>query len=136
MAMGSFSMQLNAFKLKSEKQARLVVQKIAMEAFKRVIYRTPVDLGRLLGNWGVQVGSPYMGYNDTASTTDHAAQAAAIASTVGTWNGQGSIYLCNNTQYAIPIEYGHSKIKSPQGMVRVTVAEMGGVAQSIANAAK
>ncbi|MDA3832279.1 MAG: HK97 gp10 family phage protein [Spirochaetales bacterium] len=131
MAMGSFEMQIKAFSDKSEKNVKLACQKIAMEAFSRIIYRTPVDTGRLRANWGCQVDSPSSG--TTESTDKEGAATVSKATKVTTsWDATGSIYLTNNLQYAIPIEYCGSPVKSPQGMVRVTVAEMSGVAESIA----
>ena len=79
--------------------------------------------GRLRANWGVSVGSPFAGTTDTLDA-DGAATVAKAQAVVATWSGKGSVWICNNVVYAIPIEYGHSEIQAPQGMVRVTCAEM------------
>ena len=135
MSMGSFSLLLKAFEGKTAGNMKNACQKIAMEAFSRIIYRTPVDTGHLRSNWGCQVGNPYAG---TVSAFDKAGSAtvAKAQMVAAQWDGQGSIYLCNNLPYSIPIEYGHSKVKSPAGMVRVTIAEMGGVAEKVARGIK
>ena len=130
MAMGSFSIDLQKFADKANVSMKTAVQKIAIEAFKRVIEKSPVDTGRFLANWGVQIGSPYAGSSESFDKTGSATIAKA-AGDVLAWNAQGSIYLCNNLSYSIMLEYGHSK-KAPGGMVRLSVAEMGGVAQAIA----
>ena len=125
---GSFSISLSRFADKANGQIKQAVQKIAMETFSRVIYRTPVDTGRLRANWGAQVGNPYSG---TAQTFDKEGNAtvAKAQNVVKGWSGQGSVYLCNNLSYASVMEYGRANgqpgsMQSPQGMVRVTLAEM------------
>lgn len=127
---GSFSISLANFQVKTEKQMKLACQKIAMEAWRRVIEKSPVDTGRFRANWGCQVGSPYAGFDE--STTDKTG-AKAIANSIiktASWNAKGSIFLNNNASYAIILERGHSK-QAPFGMVRLTVAEMqNGAAES------
>ena len=110
-----------------------VIQGIAMETFKRVAYRSPVDTSRFRANWGCQVGSPYTGYDDAARDKSGSATVNKAKTIVMSWNGQGVIYLCNNTKYGRPLEYGYSKIQAPQGMVRVTAAEIMAWAQSASN---
>lgn len=126
---GTFALDISKFVNKAKVDTKTAVQKIAMEAFRRVIEKSPVDTGRFRANWGVMVGSPYAGVTDVTDKAG-AATAAAMMAAVKGWNGQGSVYLCNNLPYSIPLEYGHSK-QAPGGMVRVTIAEMGGVAASV-----
>ena len=155
MAMGSFSISLEAFKVKTEKQMVTACQKIAMECWKRVIMKSPVDTGRFRANWGCRVGSPYA---ETLDSTDkYGAQAIGKAVTVTSgWNGKGSIFLCNNLPYATVLEFGGypnppevgTRVKgkafgsirsvggysyqAPGGMVRVTVSEMqNGAAEAV-----
>lgn len=130
MSLGSFSIALDKFRVKSEKQAVLACQKIAMEAFKRVILRSPVDTGRFRANWGCSIGSPYSGTNESFDK-DGGATAAKAMQVVNGWNPRTNISLVNNVNYSIALEYGHSK-QAPSGMVRVVVAEMGGVAEQVA----
>ena len=132
--MGSFAMQLGAFEKKAGVNMKTVVQKIGMETFKRVIFRTPVDKGHLRANWGCQIGSPCKGSDPSAVDSNGNSTAAKAMAIVQAWNGQGSIFLCNNLPYSIAIEYGHSTVKAPAGMVRVVIAEMGGVAEQLARA--
>lgn len=127
---GTFALDISKFVNKAKVDTKTTVQKIAMEAFRRVILRSPVDTGRFRANWGVMVGSPYVGVTDAVDKTGAATAAATMAAIKG-WNGQGTIYMCNNLPYSIVLEYGHSK-QAPGGMVRVTIAEMGGVAVQVA----
>ena len=122
MAMGSFSIEIGNFAKLSAEKARLVVQKIAMEAFKRVIEKSPVDTGRFRANWGCQVGSPYAGVSDSVDKSG-GTTTAKVMGDVTAWNGIGSMFICNNLPYSIALEYGHSK-QAPGGMVRLTIAEL------------
>jgi hypothetical protein len=131
MAMGSFEMQIKSFGAASEKKVKLACQKIAMEAFSRIIYRTPVLTGVLRASWGCEVGNPYAGKTG-AIDKDGGPTMAKAKTVVNGWDVIEPIYLNSNLSYSIPIEYSGSPVKSPAGMVRVTVAEMGGVAESIA----
>jgi hypothetical protein len=76
---------------------------------------TPVDTGRLRGNWQMTLGAPAAGVTDV---TDKSGQmvVSTITQQVG---GVGKVnYLVNNLPYAESIEYGHSK-QATQGMVRI-----------------
>jgi hypothetical protein len=131
MVMGSFEMQVKDFTGKAETAMERAGQRVAMEAFKKIIYRTPVKTGVLRGGWGCEIGNPYAGLTG-AIDKDGGPTVAKAKAIIDGWDATKPIYLMNNLSYAIPIEYGGSPVKSPAGMVRVTVAEMGGVAESIA----
>lgn len=125
--MGSFSQQLAEFEAKTEYKLDLAAQKIALEAFSRVILRTPVDKGRARGSWQVQIGSVPTGTIDlndkTGAATISKVQAAASGMEAG-----DVIYLASNLPYIMKLEEGHSD-QAPAGMVGLTVQEL----QSIAN---
>jgi Bacteriophage HK97-gp10, putative tail-component len=122
MAMGSFTMQLQAFQVKTEKQIKASIQKIAMEVFKRVIEKSPVDTGRFRANWGCSIGSPYVGTYDITDKDGNATK-VKIMQIIAKWDGTDSIYLCNSLPYSLKLEFGSSK-QAPGGMVRLTIAEM------------
>lgn len=126
--MGSFALDVSKWCGKSLDRIDIVSRKIALEMFRRVILRTPVDTGRARGNWQTTVGAPAFG---TLDETDKSGRAAiARATTVclawkavsGAW-----IFLANNLPYIERLEHGYSK-QAPSGMVAITVAEFGGVA--------
>ena len=128
---GSFSIDISRFKLKSEQQMKTVIQQITMEAFKRVILRSPVDTGRFRANWGAAIGTATTGTKESFDKTGSATVAAATL-TVFDWNCAGSIYLVNSMAYGPKLEYGSSS-QAPQGMVRVTISEMQGFINGAAN---
>jgi len=122
--MSTFSIDLAKFAQKAEKEMKTAIQKITMEAFKGVIEKTPVDTGRARANWGASVGLPSPVKHDVAYVDPSGSAAiGAAAAKVFDWNCIGSIYLCNNVEYISELEYGSSK-QAPQGMVRVTLAEI------------
>jgi len=133
---GTWSIDLTKWAEKAKGNMKVVIQKVALDAFCRVILRTPVDTGRARANWGVAIGtaavtSPNVAYVDKEGTTAIGAAAAKVFD----WNAQGSIFLCNNLPYIGALEYGHSK-QAPGGMVRVTMAEFDVIVKSAASGGK
>lgn len=154
MSLSTLSIQIGAFKDKTEKQIAVACQKIAMEVDNRLIYKSPVGDpskwtegfkaagiklgwfdknyvgGRFRANWGVNIGSPSGGTVDTVDKSGESTIAKNNAS-IAQWNGRDAIYLTNHLPYAIALENGHSK-QAPAGMVRITVAEMqNGAAEAV-----
>lgn len=118
------------------------LRKIALEVFNRVIMRTPVDTGRLRGNWQATTDAPADGEVDTldnAGVTNErgigssVAKQAAEALVLGQDNPT-VFHLTNTLPYARVIEYGdpHGSDQAPKGMVRISVAEFQEVAEEVA----
>ncbi len=136
MASETFALSLAAFAKKAPEQARVVIRKVAIDLLTATVLRTPVGNptlwkskppkgyvgGRLRANWNVSLVSP-----DT-STTDAIDKSGAQTidrgtAAIGEADGVKDIWMMNSLPYAIPIEYGHSGVQAPAGMVRVSVAE-------------
>lgn len=75
--------------------------------------------GHFRRNWQFGIDSPPRGAIDGVDPSGMDALAAVRLGAKSLKIGQ-TAYLVNNTPYAIPLEYGHSK-QAPQGMVRLTV---------------
>lgn len=129
---GTFSLDLARICKKHDANLHAVIRKIAFEAFKRVVLRTPVDTGRARANWGVRVGAPTTFTTEGLDKRGGKTLAAAMEG-VNAWSTDGSIFLTNNLSYISGLEVGTSQ-QAPAGMVRVTLAEMKGWIE--ANAAK
>lgn len=128
---GSFTLDLSRFCKKADVEVHTVIRKIAFEAFKRVVLRTPVDTGRARANWGVTIGR--MSQFTTEGTDKGGGKTLQAAMEgVNAWSTDGSIFLTNNLPYISALEFGHSG-QAPQGMVRVTLAEMQAWTQSAGN---
>lgn len=134
-----WSLNLEEWANKTKLDTRLALRKIALEAFKRIIERSPVDTGRFRANWGCSTLIPYAGYDGGAIDKTGDATKARMMAIVNGWNGQGSIFIINNSHYGVKLEYGGFpiapkngtgktaggfSIQAPQGMVRITVAEL------------
>lgn len=121
----TFAADVRRFTEKTEKGIDKTVRAITFALFREVIQRTPVDSGRLKGNWQVSIGAPA---NGTVTTTDKSG-ATTITSMAAGMGGWGSTtYLANNLPYAHRIEYdGWSHTKAPAGMVRVSLARINSI---------
>lgn len=99
------------------------------EVFKNIIMMTPVDLGRLKQNWQCTIGEPFEGEISAPSDgEDYADNAVEKMQGVVPKKAGKVVYLTNNVPYVQRIEYeGHSKIKAPDGMVRVSLALFEGI---------
>lgn len=99
------------------------VRATGFELVRRIILKTPVDQGRLRSNWKVTIGAPASG---TLDRTDASGQGTIQAAMAAIQQAPGSVlWISNNLPYARRIEYeGHSSIKAPAGMVRVSIAEL------------
>jgi len=127
-------MDLDRFKVHSLEQLDLVSRKIALEAFRGVILKTPVKSGRARGNWQCTIGSPATDITDRSDQIPVKVPGGAAFAEVATigrnWKALSgvSILLTNNLPYIGRLEHGTS-IQAPVGMVAVTIAELGGIVQ-------
>jgi hypothetical protein len=116
-----FTAQIAAFVEKAQGNIDLVVRKVALEMFTRVILKSPTDTGRFRGNWQVAIGSIPSG---TLALDDKAGTAtiAKVQAEVLKLEAGQVIYLTNSLPYATRLEYGWSN-QAPNGMVRLTIME-------------
>lgn len=117
----SFSTQTKSWSEKALQKIELAHRKIALDAFSRVILRSPVDTGRFRGNWQVSIGSIP---DDVIELEDKAGTVviSKVTAKVLELEAGDTIYLINNLPYARRLEYGWSA-QAPGGMVRITAAE-------------
>lgn len=123
----SFESDIIRFTNKSAKEADKVRRGVILKLFSSVIDDTPVDTGRLRGNWLTSVNEPR---NDVLTQNDKNGNYAKnkVAKNLGKFGD--SIHLTNNLPYAKVAEYGEwngptDKVngngfskKAPAGMVR------------------
>jgi hypothetical protein len=130
MAIGSFTLDVQRFVDKAKGNVDLVVRKVSLDMFKRVIMKSPVDTGRFKGNWQVAIGSIPAGTLEVDDKTG-AATITKVTATALPLKAGDVITLVNNLPYGRRLEYGWSK-QAPSGMVRLSVAEYGAVVSKAA----
>jgi hypothetical protein len=117
----SFEDEIRRATSKIARQNDKVVRGTTIALFNAVIMDTPVDTGRLRGEWQLSVGQATLSENGRVDTSG-AEAIAEVASKTPPGVGQET-YLSNNMDYAAKIEFeGWSHTKAPQGMVRRNVA--------------
>jgi uncharacterized protein CbrC (UPF0167 family) len=116
----SFADDLAKFVDKANANVNQAVKETTKEIARKVVERTPADTGLAKANWQFGDG------NIPASKLDakDPSGAATVAKLEGEIDQSQSdvLYLANNADHIVALEYGHSK-KRPNGMVRVTLAE-------------
>lgn len=125
-----FADDVSAFVRKTETKIETAHRKIALDAFTRVVLRTPVDEGRARGNWQVAIGNVPTGTLELDDKEGTVVIGRIQAETLNLKAGD-SIYLINNLPYILPLELGHSS-QAPAGMVRLTVQEFEPIVAAIA----
>lgn len=92
----------------------------AVDMFSKIILRTPVDTGRLRGNWQASVQNPILSELDTTSKTGNETIATGKTN-INTYKlDDKSIWFSNNLPYAVVIEDGGVN-RRPYGMVKTTL---------------
>lgn len=106
----------------------LFQRRIALEALRRLVNRTPVDVGRARGGWQVR---------QTATENDNGKIDAGGGSTIAEGFSIisritvpfGVIVLFNNVEYIVFLEEGSSS-QAPQGMVALTIQDLNRIAEA------
>lgn len=120
MAKGQFAEQMRRIVSTQKERIEYVRRRSIIALFDMVVLRTPVDTGRLRGNWVCTIGGPNaasMAEIRSMAETKRQNEAKVNESTF-----KDVVYLTNNLTYAVAIEYGHSA-QAPQGMMRVSAAQ-------------
>lgn len=101
---------------------------ICIEAFRRIVMRTPVDTGRCRGNWQIEFNQP-----STISITNKELWNTVLIRELVKLNKLTSlkdlvynnvVYLTNNVNYAYYLEYIRRSKQAPSGFVEITLQEL------------
>ena len=105
-----------------ERRVERYFRGMSLEAHARLIARTPVDTGRLRGNWRPAIGRPE---RVTTLDVDKGGERtiARGARVYGRARLGQTSYSTNGLPYMPAIEGGHSR-QAPRGVVALTIAEM------------
>ena len=115
--MSNFTLDMSRFANKSIGEIEQVVRKTAIDLTTSIIKSTPVDTGRARANW-------FVSFEDAIdNTTEDTNSAKALSNATNTLlKGKIGkyIYIQNNLDYIVKLEYGASK-QAPAGIVRVNI---------------
>ena len=126
-----FSAQIAEFVAKAKENSDLVVRKVALEMFSRVIQKSPVDEGRFKSSWVVAINS--IPTHDPGTIDKSGAPSfARVNAEVAALKAGTVITMCSNLSYSRRLEYGWSK-QAPSGVVRITVVEFAGIVTQAAS---
>jgi hypothetical protein len=136
-----FKMDLEKFSKKIDVTVQSVVKKTALDIYKGVTKRTPVDTGALRNSWmiginhkpeGVKKGTRKKGSGGKATRAEFN-ESEEMKNLNGIKLGS-TVYITNNQPYAEVVEYGKYgsgpkttggySSQAPKGMVRVTMQEV------------
>ena len=115
--MSNFTLDMSKCANKSLGEIEQVVRKTAIDLTTSIIKSSPVDSGRFRANW-------FVSFEDAIdNTTEDTNSAKSLSNATNTLLGGKIgkyIYIQNNLDYAVKLEYGASK-QAPEGVVRVNV---------------
>ena len=120
----SFSLIINKWAEKSKRDIDQIRRAVILDLFNSVVYDTPVLDGRLRGNWIISVDQPSSETVDITDPTGQKTTSDIAYFVAGLKPGDQKVYLSNNLPYAYRIEFGYSKVKAPEGMVRKNFARV------------
>lgn len=119
---------MDRFIAKAKSNMSVVPKKVALDLFRKVILRTPVNTGRARGNWQCTVTTPAVGETERTDMTGRQV-IAEVASAVDSWDvANVGIFLMNNVAYIGVLEDGSSE-QAPNGMVKVSLREYPGIVE-------
>ena len=110
-------------RLKTEEEALLIVKKVVIDAYARIVDRTPVDTGRARASWQFGINTEPQG---KVPEGDYRSQISGIvAETVSEIEAAPAAvwFIANNLDYIEALEAGWSK-QAPAGMVSLTLREI------------
>lgn len=106
------------------------VRKLCLELDRSIVLKSPVDTGRFRANWNIGFGSPNTSTTTNTDASGSSAIAKAQAELTGNLSGK-KIFVTNSLPYAFRLEYEGWSNQAPQGMVRITIAELNTTIQKV-----
>ena len=121
--MSSFEIDLAKFGQKAVNNASQFVRKVGFDMHSRIVQRMPKDTGRATANQQININSLPSG-SVLAFDKDGNSTISKGEQVLETFNLGDTIFLYNNVEYIVPLEfYSHSK-QAPEGMFRISFQEV------------
>lgn len=128
--MTTFSASLANFETHALEQIDKVRRAAIINLFNLIVDATPVDEGRLRGNWQTNAGSPKLG--ELSEIRGPSEVKAEIVANLG--KVTDTVFFTNNLPYAHRIEYEGWSAFARNGMVRPNVLRWNEIVNSVAKA--
>jgi uncharacterized protein CbrC (UPF0167 family) len=118
----NFNAEIDKFVAGIPDKVMTIQKKIALEALRMIVERTPVRTGRAKGNWQVTIGQPAIEALNAFDIEgmETVRQGLAALSDLPPYQ---VVYITNNVNYISFLEEGTSE-QAPKGMVSVTVDDL------------
>ena len=121
--MTSFSLDLAKFGQKAIDNSEKVVRKIAFDMHSHIVQRMPRDTGRAVANQQISLNNlpsgSVMDFDKSGNATIRKGDAALAKFKLG-----DAIFLYNNVEYIIPLEFHQHSKQAPNGMFRISFEEI------------
>lgn len=127
-----FRADIKRFINKSNNKVEQYVRAVVLGIDRSLVMKSPVDTGRFRANWNVGSNSPDTSVTEMTDISGAGAITKAQRDLLSIKiNGQ-VIYVTNSLPYAYRLEYQGWSQQAPQGMVRITLAELSGISRQAA----
>lgn len=120
MSIERFERDVQRFSNKLDLDLTIVVKKLSVDLFLRIVQKTPVDTGRARSAWNIASGKPDL---TTPAEGGDAAERARKVRQFQYADPFSKVFITNNLDYIEALENGHSK-QAPIGMVKVSLREV------------
>ena len=101
---------------------RDVVRLLALKIETGAVVKTPVDTGRARASWNTSEEYADLNVKPEGDYAAFKGKLSESPNTPGHLSGEKPIYITNNLDYIVDLEYGSSK-QAPRGMARLAVAD-------------
>lgn len=101
---------------------RDVVRLLALKIETGAVTRTPVDTGRARASWNTTEETADLSVAPEGDHPSYQGELLTNPNPTGYLSGEKPIYITNNLDYIIDLEYGSSS-QAPKGMARLAVAD-------------
>ena len=120
--MSRFAVDLARFGQRALDNADKITRKIAFDMHSRIVMRMPVDTGRARANTQISINSLP---SESTLEVDKSGNASIAKGkrTLAQFKLGDTIFLYNNVEYILALEYG-SSTQAPQGMFRISFNEI------------
>lgn len=109
--LNDFKKDINAFASKVEDSPAMIAKKIMLEINKQTVLNAPVITGRYVGAWQISEGvnptnlNVYVSNEKVSEAGAKNEQLLKNSTKIQEFSG-GTLWLTNNTEYALVLEYG------------------------------